>query len=99
MEKHTKLETIFDRIELIKTRFEVLKRDAMIERLVKKLEWYEARTSHLQQERKEAFELIEEIKLQSHILAQLKSEFMQGKQSINFHAQLKMIVGELVKNR
>jgi HD-GYP domain-containing protein (c-di-GMP phosphodiesterase class II) len=59
MEKHSKLETIFDRIELIKTRFEVLKRDAMIERLVKKLEWYEARTSHLQQERKEAFERID----------------------------------------
>jgi internalin A len=47
----------------------------------------------------EAFELIEEIKLQSPILAQLKSEFIQGKQSTNFHAQLKMIVKELAKNK
>ncbi len=33
VDKATKLETVYDRIELIKTRFEVLKRDAMIELL------------------------------------------------------------------
>ena len=33
MDKATKLETIFDRIELVRTRFEVLKRDAEIEYL------------------------------------------------------------------
>jgi len=33
VDKSTKLETIFDRIELIKTRYEVLKRDAQIELL------------------------------------------------------------------
>ena len=37
VDKATKLETIFDRIHLIDTRFEVLKRDAEIESLQKKL--------------------------------------------------------------
>jgi HD-GYP domain-containing protein (c-di-GMP phosphodiesterase class II) len=37
VDKGTKLETIFDRIHLIKTRFEVLKRDARIRMLEKKL--------------------------------------------------------------
>ncbi len=38
VDKGTKLETIFDRIELLDTRFEVLKRDAVIESLKKRLE-------------------------------------------------------------
>ena len=38
VDKATKLETIFDRIELVKTRFEVLKRDVRIRMLEKKLE-------------------------------------------------------------
>ena len=38
VDKGTKLETIFDRIELVDTRFEVLKRDVVIESLRKKLE-------------------------------------------------------------
>jgi len=38
VDKATKLETIFDRIKLIDTRFEVLKRDAEIEWLKKKLD-------------------------------------------------------------
>ncbi len=38
IDKSTKLETIFDRIELIDTRFEVLKRDAEIRYLKKQLE-------------------------------------------------------------
>ena len=37
VDKGTKLETIFDRIEIIKTRFEVLKRDIEIECLKKKI--------------------------------------------------------------
>lgn len=37
VDKGTKLETIFDRIHLIDTRFEVIKRDAVIEALRKKL--------------------------------------------------------------
>jgi HD-GYP domain-containing protein (c-di-GMP phosphodiesterase class II) len=38
VDKATKLETIFDRISLVDTRFEVLKRDAEIEALKRKLE-------------------------------------------------------------
>jgi HD-GYP domain-containing protein (c-di-GMP phosphodiesterase class II) len=38
VDKATKLETIFDRIQLVDTRFEVLKRDAEIEALKRKLE-------------------------------------------------------------
>src|SRR5262249_60241183 len=38
VDKATKLETIFDRINLVDTRFEVLKRDAEIDALNKKLE-------------------------------------------------------------
>lgn len=37
IDKATKLETIFDRLELIKTRFEVLKRDAYIKMLEQKM--------------------------------------------------------------
>lgn len=40
-EKHTKLETIFDRQELISTRFEVLKKEEEKKSLEKKLKWYE----------------------------------------------------------
>ena len=47
----------------------------------------------------EAFELIEKYELQSPILAQLKSEFTQNKQSINFHSQLKMAVQEAIKRK
>ena len=38
MDKATKLETIFDRIEMVKTRFEVLKRDAKIRMLEAQIE-------------------------------------------------------------
>ena len=41
VDKGTKLETIFDRIEIIKTRFEVIKRDAEIQCLKKKIELLE----------------------------------------------------------
>lgn len=41
VDKATKLETIYDRIHLLDTRFEVLKRDAEIELLKKKLEFAE----------------------------------------------------------
>ena len=41
VDKGTKLETIYDRIETVKTRFEVLKRDAKIDFLLKKLECLE----------------------------------------------------------
>ncbi len=59
MEKHTKLEALYDRFEMIATRFEVLKRDALIARLVKKLEWYEAHFPHVHAERKTAFDTID----------------------------------------
>jgi HD-GYP domain-containing protein (c-di-GMP phosphodiesterase class II) len=39
VDKATKLETIFDRVHLIDTRFEVLKRDAEIDSLQKKMAW------------------------------------------------------------
>src|SRR5204863_641107 len=42
VDKATKLETIYDRIHLLDTRFEVLKRDAEIEFLRKKLELAQA---------------------------------------------------------
>jgi HD-GYP domain-containing protein (c-di-GMP phosphodiesterase class II) len=42
VDKATKLETIFDRVHLIDTRFEVLKRDAEIESLRKKLVFLQA---------------------------------------------------------
>ena len=42
VDKSTKLETIYDRIHLIDTRFEVLKRDAEIDLLKKRLELLEA---------------------------------------------------------
>ena len=41
VDKATKLETIYDRIENVQTRFEVLKRDAKIEYLNKKIELLE----------------------------------------------------------
>jgi len=41
VDKSTKLETIFDRIEVIKVRYEILKRDAKIKFLEKKIELYE----------------------------------------------------------
>jgi HD-GYP domain-containing protein (c-di-GMP phosphodiesterase class II) len=47
IDKATKLETIFDRIHLIDTRFEVLKRDAEIELLRQKLAALEAGTPEL----------------------------------------------------
>lgn len=42
VDKGTKLETIFDRIELIKTRFEILRRDAKIDYLEKRAGLFEA---------------------------------------------------------
>lgn len=46
MEKSRKLETVFDRLELIKTRIEVLLRDAEIETLKQKLSSSESSTEH-----------------------------------------------------
>ena len=43
VDKATKLETIFDRVHLIDTRFEVLKRDAEIESLRRKLQFLQER--------------------------------------------------------
>jgi len=45
VDKSTKLETIYDRINLIKTRFEILKRDAKIELLEHKLRICESESS------------------------------------------------------
>lgn len=45
-EKHTKLETIFDREELISTRFEVLKKEEEKKNLEKKLKWYQEKFSN-----------------------------------------------------
>jgi len=42
VDKATKLQTIFDRIELVDTRFEILKRDARVEMLEAKLRAFEA---------------------------------------------------------
>jgi HD-GYP domain-containing protein (c-di-GMP phosphodiesterase class II)/DNA-dependent RNA polymerase auxiliary subunit epsilon len=50
VEKSRKLETIFDRIDLIDTRFEVTRRDAYIQLLEDKLLWYENRVPHLKHE-------------------------------------------------
>ncbi len=55
IDKHSKLETIFDRIELIQTRFEVLKRDAQIQVLEKKLKWMEHRAEEAFKAAKETF--------------------------------------------
>ena len=46
IDKATKLETITDRIETIETRFEVVKRDAEIEFLKKKIDNLEGRSNH-----------------------------------------------------
>lgn len=53
VDKATKLQTIFDRIHLVDTRFEVLKRDARIERLDGQLteEQYQARLRQLDEDR------------------------------------------------
>jgi HD-GYP domain-containing protein (c-di-GMP phosphodiesterase class II) len=53
VDKATKLQTIFDRINLVDTRFEVLKRDAYIERLEGKLdeEHYQLRLQKLDEDR------------------------------------------------
>jgi HD-GYP domain-containing protein (c-di-GMP phosphodiesterase class II) len=53
VDKATKLQTIFDRINLVDTRFEVLKRDAYIERLEGKLdeEHYQLRLKQLDEDR------------------------------------------------
>jgi HD-GYP domain-containing protein (c-di-GMP phosphodiesterase class II) len=44
VDKATKLETIFDRVQLIDTRFEVLKRDAEIESLHRKIQFLQEKT-------------------------------------------------------
>lgn len=53
VDKATKLQTIFDRIHLVDTRFEVLKRDARIERLEGRLdeEQYQSRLKQLDEDR------------------------------------------------
>jgi HD-GYP domain-containing protein (c-di-GMP phosphodiesterase class II) len=45
VDKATKLETIFDRVHLIDTRFEVLKRDAEIESLHKKIQYLQEKNT------------------------------------------------------
>jgi HD-GYP domain-containing protein (c-di-GMP phosphodiesterase class II) len=47
VDKGTKLETIFDRINLVDTRFEVLKRDAEIAALKRKLEFARGRSNEM----------------------------------------------------
>ncbi|TNC99332.1 MAG: metal dependent phosphohydrolase [Gallionellaceae bacterium] len=53
VDKATKLQTIFDRIHLVDTRFEVIKRDARIERLESRLTeaQYQARLQQLDEDR------------------------------------------------
>lgn len=69
VDKATKLETIYDRIDLINTRFEVIRRDLEIERLHKLLQHYRPlRVDHafeqsLQQQYDEEIHKIEEEKL------------------------------------
>ncbi len=61
VDKGTKLETIFDRIEIVKTRFEVIKRDVEIQYLKKKIELLEKRdkiNSNLESEFKEKIDII-----------------------------------------
>ncbi|CAM9892442.1 unnamed protein product [Phaeothamnion confervicola] len=64
VDKATKLETIYDRIHLLDTRFEVLKRDAEIDLLKKKLELAEAgrraEAGELEQAHRERLRRIEE---------------------------------------
>jgi len=64
VDKSTKLETIYDRIETIDTRFEVLKRDAEIAMLRKKLAAREAGMhldeQHLEQEYRETLHQLDE---------------------------------------
>jgi HD-GYP domain-containing protein (c-di-GMP phosphodiesterase class II) len=56
VDKATKLQTIYDRIGLIDTRFEVVKRDAEIARLRSHLEALEKRDLHISQEGNRRFE-------------------------------------------
>jgi HD-GYP domain-containing protein (c-di-GMP phosphodiesterase class II) len=62
VDKATKLETIFDRINLVDTRFEVLKRDAEIDALTKKVEL--ARQPELDEitRRERAYEIDEDLR-------------------------------------
>ena len=62
VDKATKLETIFDRINLVDTRFEVLKRDAEIDALTKKVEL--ARQTELDEitRRERAYEIDEDLR-------------------------------------
>jgi len=62
VDKATKLETIFDRINLVDTRFEVLKRDAEIDALTKKVEL--ARQLELDEitRRERAYEIDEDLR-------------------------------------
>lgn len=47
MEKHTKLEAITDRMELVSLRFELLRQKARTAALQKKLAWYQQQAPHL----------------------------------------------------
>lgn len=76
-EKHTKLETIVDRIDLLSTRFEVVKRDQECEMLQKKLKWYEEKAPHLLEERKEAFTLFENEKDKGVARLNVEEEFLR----------------------
>ncbi len=58
IEKSKKLETIFDRIALVDTRFEVMKRDAYIEMLEKRVAWYEKQAPELSEKAGKAFDLL-----------------------------------------
>ncbi len=85
MDKATKLETVFDRIELIHERFEIIQRDLKIELLEEKIS------------RKEYLEKIEELDRDFHFLRQINygGEFLSDEkiERVKKIAQIKYIFG------
>ncbi|MAQ18998.1 MAG: hypothetical protein CMN30_29895 [Sandaracinus sp.] len=81
MDKATKLETIFDRIEMVKTRFEVLKRDAKIRMLEAQLEGDEEAKARFQ---REIAALDEDREFLVH--ANVGSEFLSDEAKERIHA-------------
>lgn len=61
VEKSTKLETLFDRITLLQTRFEIEKRDKKIALLEQKLAWLEKNGRFSKEECQQAFQQLEEV--------------------------------------
>ena len=81
VDKATKLETIYDRINEIKTRFEVFKRDAEIKFLKKKIELIEANQLHkIEEFNKEYIHEMERIEDDLEVIthANIGSEFMSN---------------------